>query len=114
MADYQRAAEISRTCPKMGAVRAMLKLSGFPSLKSLAVTAAIVLLTNGLTFYKSYNAGKANVYAELAVNAIKIEKARKKDDANTQDLSDYAICVRDLRSRGMPDKTCNGLRRVRP
>lgn len=88
----------------------MLNFMGLGSLKTLAIVGAVVVLVCGVVGVKSYNAGKRSVYATLAANAIKIEKLRKKDDVATQILSDFDVCVRDLKSRSMPVGACDGLR----
>lgn len=54
--------------------------------------------------------GRNMLLGEQARLAREIEEERKNDDTETQNMSDYDVCRRDLGSRGLPIDTCNGLR----
>lgn len=57
-------------------------------------------------------AGRTALQSEQAAAAAVVERERVIDDARLRGLSDRDLCVRALRARGMPDATCNGLRRL--
>lgn len=53
--------------------------------------------------------GRAGLQAEIATAAAKAEKERVSDYATLSKLSDHDLCVRALRSRGMPISGCASL-----
>ena len=81
------------------------------TLKLVVWILAGVLIVGGLWWV--YESGRVSVKTEQAVAAVSAEKKRVSNDAVLRNLTDFDLCIRNLKFNGVRDfSPCNELRGV--